>query len=197
MRVPESLRPLIGHRLIDCPAMDDVSIAPLGPDAAGPRIGELAEILRDAVANGASVNFLEDLTLAEAEQFWTAAIGRQAAGHQALIVAEVASRIVGTVMLVPAPQPNQPHRADVSKLLVHSTARRRGIGTALLAAVEDEAERRGRTLLMLDTVKGSDGERLYAAHGWTRYGEVPDHALLPDGTPEATSFFYKRLSPWR
>ena len=181
------------RHLVHYPAMDDVTIGELTAAAAATRVDELAGILRDSVANGASVNFLADLTDGEAEGFWLGAIERQATGHQTLIVAQIGERIVGTVVLAPAPQPNQPHRADVNKLLVHSSARRRGIGAALLEAVEAEAGRQGRTLLMLDTVKDSDGERLYVAHGWTRYGEVPGHALLPDGTPEATSFFYKLL----
>ena len=173
--------------------MDPVTITALSPPAATTRIGELADLLLDSVAHGASVNFLADLSSADATAFWAGAIDGVAGGQAVLLVAEIEARIVGTVMLALAPQPNQQHRADVHKLLVHSSARRRGIGAALLAAAEAEAERRDRTLLMLDTVKDSDGERLYAAHGWTRYGEVPGHALLPDATPEATSFFYKRL----
>jgi GNAT superfamily N-acetyltransferase len=179
--------------LVHWRAMDPVTISTLSTSAATERLDELADLLLDAVAHGASVNFLDDLSAAEARTFWADAVDDVARGRQILLAAMVDGRIVGTVMLALAPQPNQQHRADVNKLLVHSIVRRRGIGAALLAAVEDEADRRGRTLLMLDTVKGSDGERLYASHDWVRYGEVPDHALLPDGAPEATSFFYKRL----
>jgi GNAT superfamily N-acetyltransferase len=173
--------------------MDPLTISALSASAAAERLDELAELLLDSVAHGASVNFLADLSRPEARAFWAGAIEDVARGRQILLAAQVDGRVVGTVMLALAPQPNQQHRADVNKLLVHSIARRRGIGAALLAAVEDEADRRGRTLLMLDTVKDSDGERLYATHEWVRYGEVPGHALLPDGTPETTSFFFKRL----
>ncbi len=173
--------------------MDPVTISELSPSAATERLDELADLLLDSVAHGASVNFLADLSAKDARAFWAGAIDAVARDRQILLAAHVDGRVVGTVVLALAPQPNQPHRADVNKLLVHSIVRRRGIGAALLAAVEDEADRRGRTLLMLDTVKDSDGERLYAGHGWVRYGEVPGHALLPDGTPEATSFFFKRL----
>jgi len=158
------------------------------------RVDELVDLLLAVVADGASINFLQDVTAAEARAFWQRELAGVATGGTTLLVAELDGAIAGTVMLVLAPQPNQQHRADVAKMLVHPTVRRRGIGAALLEAVEHLAPRRHRTLLMLDTEKDSAGERLYASHGWVRYGEVPDHAHLPDGTPKATSFFYKSLA---
>ena len=157
------------------------------------RIGELAAILVDAVAHGASVNFMAGFTLEEAAAFWHGQIPGLADGSRKLLVAADGDRLVGTVVLTLAPQPNQQHRADIGKMLVLSQARRRGLGRRLLIAVEDLARAHGRTLLMLDTHTGSAGEALYRSSGWTEYGVVPDHALTPDGTPAPTTFFYKRV----
>jgi GNAT superfamily N-acetyltransferase len=101
--------------------------------------------------------------------------------------------IIGTVQVILNLPENQPHRGDVAKMLVHRGARRRGVGAALLAAAERCALSAGRTLLVLDTVTGSDGERLYSGQGWKRCGEIPDYALWPDGRPCATTIFYKFL----
>lgn len=157
------------------------------------RIDELAAILLDAVAQGASVNFLAGFTSGEAAAFWRGQIPGIADGSRHLIVADDGGGLIGTVVLTNAPQPNQPHRADVGKMLVLSKARRRGIGGRLLDAVEALARAQGRTLLMLDTHTGSAGERLYQGAGWIAYGVVPGHALTPDGIPASTSFFYKQL----
>jgi GNAT superfamily N-acetyltransferase len=110
-------------------------------------------------------------------------------------VAEQAGKVLGTVMCVFAQQPNQPYRADVSKMLVHSSARRRGIGAALLAAVDEHALRCGKTLLVLDTEQGSDADRLYRRAGWIAVGTIPDYAYQPSGTPVGATFFYKMLAP--
>jgi GNAT superfamily N-acetyltransferase len=110
-----------------------------------------------------------------------------------LLVAESAGRIVGTVHLVLDLPENQPHRADVSKMLVHRRARRLGVGAALLLAAEDAARDCGRTLLVLDTVTGAEGERLYARMGWTRVGEIPGFALFPGGGLCSTTVFYRSL----
>ncbi len=172
---------------------DDVQIAEIDANTAAEHIDELVEILLDSVAGGSSVNYLAGVKRADVVEFWERSIGDQAAGGRRLIVAERDGTVIGTVMLMLAPQQNQPHRADVGKMLVHSAARRQGIGARLLVAVEALASRLDRTLLMLDTEKDSAGERLYAAHGWIRYGEVPGHALSTVGVPTPTSFFYKQL----
>jgi len=117
-------------------------------------------------------------------------------GERLVFVAEDPDgRIVGTVQVVWAQPENQPHRADVAKMLVHRRARRAGVGAALLSAAERGALAHGRTLLVLDTVTGSDGYRLYARNGWQRCGEIPDYALWPDGTPCATTVYFKSLRP--
>jgi GNAT superfamily N-acetyltransferase len=116
-----------------------------------------------------------------------------ASGDTVLIAANLGGRIVGTVQLGLDTPPNQLHRADVKKMLVHRSARSRGIGAALMAAVEDEARRRGRWLLVLDTVPGMSGYRLYQRAGWTKIGTIPDYALFPDGRLCDTAVFWKRL----
>jgi GNAT superfamily N-acetyltransferase len=154
----------------------------------------LIDILVDAVEGGASVNFVMPMTRAKAAAWWDGALASHAAGERLIFVAEKQGRIDGTVTLIPAPQENQTHRADISKMLVHRRARQRGLGAALLAAAEAEALRLGRVLLTLDTESGSAGEHLYARSGWTRFGQVPGFALTADGTRrEAATFFYKLL----
>lgn len=152
----------------------------------------LVDLLVDAVEAGAAVNFIWPMTRAKAEKWWDRAF--TSLSGRLIFVAELDGRIDGTVQLVMAPQENQPHRADLAKMLVHRRARRRGLGTALLRAAEDEARRLGRTLLTLDTESNGDGERLYARRGWIKFGEVPGYAFSNDmKTPEAASFFYKVL----
>lgn len=157
------------------------------------RLGELGAILRDAVDSGASVNFLEGFTQGEGEEFWRGQISGLADGGRHLLVAEDGDRLIGTVVLTKAPQPNQPHRADVGKMLVLASHRRKGVGRRLLDAVEALAREEGRTLLMLDTTLGSSGDLLYRSCGWVQYGIVPGHALSTLGVPTATAFFYKEV----
>jgi GNAT superfamily N-acetyltransferase len=152
----------------------------------------LAEVLTDCVAGGASVSFMADLTLADAQAFWHAEL--TANDGRAILVAEDAAGICGVVQVIPAWPPNQPHRADIAKMLVHRRARRRGLGELLLAAAEAAALEMGRTVLVLDTVTGGDAERLYARNGWVAAGSIPDYALMPDGELCATTVFYKRLT---
>ncbi|MDB5449125.1 MAG: acetyltransferase domain protein [Phenylobacterium sp.] len=151
----------------------------------------LAGVLLDCVAAGASVSFMADLTRDAAEAFWREAA--EATDGRALLVAEDDEGVFGTVQVVPAWPPNQPHRADIAKLLVHRRGRNRGVGQALMAAAETAARDLGRTMLVLDTITGEAGERLYARMGWVRVGEIPDFALMPDGRPAATTIFYKAL----
>lgn len=156
-------------------------------------IDGLCAVLVDCVEAGASVSFMLPMTQDKAERFWRDVAESVAREERALLVAEDGEGILGTVQVVWAAPENQPHRGDVAKMLVHRRGRRRGAGAALLAAAEECAHAAGKTLLVLDTVTGSDGYRLYAANGWTRVGEVPDYALMPDGAPCATTYFYKRL----
>jgi GNAT superfamily N-acetyltransferase len=157
------------------------------PDAAP----ALAEVLLDCVAGGASVSFMADLTRNQALDFWREQTG--AGDGRAILVAEDAAGILGVVQVIPAWPPNQPHRADISKLLVHRRARRRGAAEALMRAAESTARQMGKTVLVLDTVTGGDAERLYERLGWSRVGVIPDFALMPDGAPCATTVFYKAL----
>ncbi len=172
---------------------ETVSIRSLPASEAPARLAELAHVLHDCVEGGASVNFLADFTPEQAEGFWRGQMPGLEVGDRALFVAEEAGRIVGTVILFFAQQPNQPHRGEIGKMLVLRSHRGRGLGRRLLAAAEDAARAAGRTLLVLDTADGSAGDRLYRACGWTAFGTVPGYALTTDGRPEAATFFYKTL----
>lgn len=152
----------------------------------------LAAVLVDCVEGGASVSFIHPLTVGRAEDYWRAVVADAAAGRRVLLVADDEEGVVGTVQLVPAQPENQPHRADVSKLLVHRRGRRRGIGEALMRALDDVARTVGKTVLVLDTADPG-AERLYVRLGWERVGVVPDYALMPDGALCATTFMWKRV----
>jgi len=157
-------------------------------------IGQLADVLIDCVEGGASVSFMDPLTRERAEGFWRRVADGVHAGRRALVVAEDEQGICGTVQLLLDLPENQPHRADVAKMLVHRRARRQGVGAALMHAAEATARDCGRTVLVLDTVTGGDAERLYTRLGWQRVGEVPKYALMPRGEFCSTTFFYKDLS---
>lgn len=167
----------------------------LSPKEALTRRPALVDLLVDAVEGGASVNFIWPMTRAKAEAWWNGTLASHARGERLIFVAEKgAARLDGTVQLILAPQENQPHRADLAKMLVHRRARRQGLGAALMRAAEQEARRLGRNLLTLDTESGSEGEHLYAHLGWIKFGEVPGYALSADGSATAAaSFFYKLL----
>ena len=156
------------------------------------QIEALADVLIDCVEGGASVSFMLPISRETATLFWQDVAGGVARGERALIVAEDAEGICGTVQLVLAQPENQPHRADLSKMLVHRRARRQGLGGALLQAAETAARECGKTLLVLDTANGT-AERLYERQGWVRVGVVPNFALMPDGAPCDTTFFYRDL----
>ena len=158
------------------------------------QVEALADLLVDSVDAGASVGFMYPLEKAKAVGFWRRVADGVTAGERALLVAEDDTGIVGTVHLMLALPENQPHRADLTKMLVHPRARRRGLGAALMEAAEEMARDCGRSLLVLDTVTGSDAERLYARLGWVRVGEIPDFALLSRGGLWGTTVFYKKLS---
>jgi GNAT superfamily N-acetyltransferase len=152
------------------------------------------DLLIDVVEGGASVGFMLPLSRARAETYWRAVCDSAALGERALLVAEDAQgTITGTVQVLLKQPENQPHRGDIAKMQVHRRARHRGLGAALLAAAEREALEAGKTLLVLDTVTDSDGQRLFARAGWQRCGEIPDYALWPDGRLCATTIFFKKL----
>jgi GNAT superfamily N-acetyltransferase len=159
------------------------------------QIEALAAVLIDCVEGGASVGFMLPLPRERAQAFWERVADGVARGERALLVAEDALGICGTVQLVLGQPDNQPHRADLAKMLVHRRARRQGLGEALIRAAEATARDCGKTVLLLDTVTGSAAERLYQRLGWQRVGEVPDYALWPDGGFCSTTFFYRALAP--
>ena len=157
-------------------------------------IAGLSELLIDCVDGGSSVSFMHPLTRERADAFWRKVATDVAADARALLVAEDALGICGTVQLVLDMPENQPHRADLVKMLVHRRARRRGLGAALMRSAESMALDCGRNLLVLDAVTGDAGERLYTRLGWTRVGVIPRYALMPDGAYCATTFFYRDLA---
>ena len=154
---------------------------------------ELSELLIDCVDGGSSVSLMHPLTRERADAFWRKVAADVAAGARALLVAADDAGICGTVQLVLDMPENQPHRAELVKMLVHRRARRRGLGAALMRSAESMALDCGRTLLVLDAVTGDAGERLYTRLGWTRVGVIPRYALMPDGAYCSTTFFYRDL----
>jgi GNAT superfamily N-acetyltransferase len=156
----------------------------------------LADVLMDCVEGGASIGFMHPLPRAKALVFCQNALASAARGERIVLVAEdsESKAIVGTVQVVLAMPDNQPHRADIAKMQVHRCARRRGLGAALIRAAETAAREAGRTLLVLDTVTGSDAERLYTRLGWRRCGEIPGYALWPQGGLCSTTVFYRVLT---
>jgi GNAT superfamily N-acetyltransferase len=163
------------------------------PDAVEAAAPALASVLLDCVQGGASMSFMADLTREAAEAFWRGVASEARTDGRAVLVAEDRSGVVGVVEVIPAWPDNQPHRADIAKMLVHRRARRRGLAEALLRAAEQAAADMAKTLLVLDTVTGGDAERLYARAGWTPVGVIPDYALFPDGRSCDTTVFYKRV----
>ncbi|MES2072969.1 MAG: GNAT family N-acetyltransferase [Pseudomonadota bacterium] len=154
----------------------------------------LADVLIDCVEGGASVSFMNPLSRAKANAFWQGVANSAAAADRALLVARNQDgRIVGTVQVVLKQADNQPHRADISKLLVHRSARQRGLGAALMTAAEQCARAAGKSVLVLDTATGGGAESLYARLGWSLCGRIPDYALWPDGGLCATTIFYKHI----
>lgn len=156
-------------------------------------IAALADVLIDCVEGGASVSFMAPLSRAKAEAFWRKVADGVARGERAVLVAEDDAGIVGTVQLILDLPDNQPHRADVAKMLVHRRGRRRGLGAALMRAAEELARDCKRSVLVLDTVTGGDAERLYARLGWERVGVIPNYALFPNGGLCGTTLFYKAV----
>ncbi|CAN7542443.1 GNAT family N-acetyltransferase [Rhizobium sp. LjRoot258] len=165
-------------------------------DAAEARaaIPDLCEVLTDCVNGGASVGFMQPYGNADAAPYWQVVADAVASGATLLLVAEIDGRAVGTVQVGAAQMPNQPHRGDLKKLLVHRSARGKGLARLLMDAAEREAAARGKTILVLDTATGSDAEAIYPRLGWERVGVIPDYALWPEGGLCATTLFYKRVA---
>ena len=155
----------------------------------------LCELLVDCVEGGASVGFMTPMTRGKAMAFWEGVAAAAERGERLIVLAEDgAGMIVGTAQVILAVPENQPHRGDLAKMLVHRSARRQGVAAALLVATEQAARESGKTLLVLDTVTGSDAERLYSRHGWQRCGVITNYALFPDGAYCDTTVFYKHLA---
>jgi ribosomal protein S18 acetylase RimI-like enzyme len=169
-----------------------IDVTELDAGAVRAAVDELADVLVDCVEGGASVSFMAPYTREQAAAFFQGIAGAVERQEIVLLAARVNGRIVGTVQLGIKTPPNQPHRADVNKLLVHRDARKHGIGAALMRQLEVAARTRGRTLLVLDTAS-DDAERLYERMGWTRVGVIPGYALLPYGGLCDTTLFWKRL----
>ncbi|AOY94939.1 GNAT family N-acetyltransferase [Cupriavidus sp. USMAA2-4] len=175
--------------------MESIVLRRLGAEEAAGRAGALADVLIDCVEGGASVSFMLPLSRATAQAFWQGVAQGVARGERILLVAEDAQgEILGTVQLITAQPENQPHRADVAKMLVCRRARRRGVARRLMAALDEAARAAGKSVLVLDTVTGGDAERLYERAGWLRVGTVPNYALMPDGSLCGTTFFHKQLA---
>jgi ribosomal protein S18 acetylase RimI-like enzyme len=151
------------------------------------------ELLRDAVAGGASIGFLDPLSDDAAAAYWDGVFDEVDAGDRLLFATRDGAEILGSVQLAIPAKPNARHRVAVEKLLVHSTVRRRGLGTALMRAAEDAAARAGRYLLVLDTEAGDRAGRLYERLGYVRAGVIPGYALSPAGRPLGGAFYYRNL----
>jgi GNAT superfamily N-acetyltransferase len=154
---------------------------------------ELCEVLSDCVNGGASVGFMLPYSPNDAEAYWRGVAEAVDRGEIIQVTAQVDGKIVGTVQVGLASKPNQPHRGDLMKLLVHRSARGLGLSRKLMDHVEAEAARRGRTLLVLDTATSSEAEAIYPRFGWQRVGVIPDYALFPDGRYCGTTLFFKRI----
>jgi GNAT superfamily N-acetyltransferase len=157
------------------------------------QISALADVLIDCVESDASVSFMHPLTRDRAVAFWRRVASDVAAGERALLVAEDAQGLCGTVQLIFDLPENQPHRGDLAKMLVHRRVRRQGLGAALMRAAEDTARDCGKTLLVLDAVTGGDAARLYERLGWVRVGDIPRYALMPRGGFCSTTYYYRDL----
>lgn len=169
-------------------------IAILSAEQAESHLDSLVDLLIDAVDGDASVGFMPPLRREEALAYWTDVIAAIRAESRVLLVATEEDRVLGSVQLALEVRRNGDHRAELMKLMVHSAARRRGVARALMHAAEEAVVARGRSLLLLDTRKGSEAEKLFGALGYIRFGEVPEYARSSNGTLHTTSFFYRLLT---
>jgi GNAT superfamily N-acetyltransferase len=174
--------------------IDNVTMRRVGANEAAACLESLADVLIDCVEGGASVSFMLPIARETALEFWRKVADGVASGDRVLLVAEDGNgQIVGTVQMIIAQPENQPHRADIAKMLVHRKARRKGVGQRLMAEVERAAREETKSVLVLDTVTGGDAERLYERAGWQRVGDVPNYALMPTGEFCGTTFYCKQL----
>jgi acetyltransferase len=165
----------------------------LTPDSARQHLDDLVELLHDAVDSGASVGFLPPLSRDAAREYWLAIVGEVERGHRLVVGALSDGRLVGSVQLELAMRANGLHRAEVQRLLVHRSVRRRGIGERLMRELETRARAHGRMLLVLDTRQGDPSESLYQKIGYTRAGVIPGFARSAGGALDATVFYYRQL----
>jgi GNAT superfamily N-acetyltransferase len=169
------------------------AIRQLTEDEALAAIPQLTRLFRDTVAEGASLGYMWPFPPEEAQGFWRDVAGAVGRGDTVLLVAMIDGQIEGTVQLGLKLPPNQPHRADIKKLMVHPDARGRGLSRQLMEAAEAVASARGRSLLVLDTATGEPAEKIYQHLGWKEAGVIPGYALFPDGRPCDTTVYYKAL----
>ena len=174
-------------------AVDRIEIRRLEGAELQAQLDSLAGVLADCVAGGASVSYLAPFSEAQARAEFEAMAAEAERGRRVLLGAFAEGRLVGTVQVILALPPNQPHRGDIAKLLVHRSARKRGIAELLMERAEAEARAEGKTLLVLDAVTGDAAERLYARLGWTKVGVIPGYALYPDRRPCDTTIFWKSI----
>ena len=169
-------------------------IEAIDPSSYDDAIEGLGALLKDAIDGGASVNFVAGVTREQTEGWWAARAPRVADGTITVFVArDAGGRIVGSTLIERSANPNSPHRAEIAKVLVHSTARRGGLGRALMDAAEERARKEGRWLLILDTQSGTAAEAFYRALGWIELGTMPNHSYRTDGVLAPTTFFWKDL----
>jgi GNAT superfamily N-acetyltransferase len=171
-----------------------VRIEAIDPASYDDALDGLAALLVDAIEGGSSVNFLAGATHSEAADWWAERSDAVRAGTATVFVArDDRDRIIGSTLLERSRNPNSPHRAEIGKVIVHRSARRQGIATALMRAAEERARSDGRWMLVLDTVTGSPAAALYESLGWHTVGTIPGYALNTDGIPEAATYYYKDL----
>jgi GNAT superfamily N-acetyltransferase len=174
-------------------AADEIEIRRLTSADVHEQLAALASVLEDCVAGGASVSYLAPFSHEDARSVFEGFAAEVEQGRRLLLAAFADGDLVGTVQVILALPPNQPHRAEIAKLLVHRSARKRGIAQLLMEGAEAEARAEGKTLLVLDAVTGGDAARLYERLGWTTVGVIPGYALYPDGRPCDTTIFWKTL----
>jgi GNAT superfamily N-acetyltransferase len=172
---------------------EQIEVRRLGVDDVRDHLDALAAVLVDCVEGGASVSFMAPFTHDDARRAFEGWVAEAEQGRRLILAAFVNGELVGTVQVILVLPPNQPHRGEIAKLLVHRSARRRGIARLLMERAEREARAEGKTLLVLDTVTGDPAERLYQRLGWSTVGVIPGYALYPDGRPCDTTVFFKVL----
>jgi ribosomal protein S18 acetylase RimI-like enzyme len=174
-------------------ATGQIEVRRLGVTEVREQLEALAAVLHDCVEGGASVSYMAPFSLEDARRAFDGFVAEAEQGRRLILAAFVDGDLVGTVQVILALPPNQPHRGEIAKLLVHRSARRRGIAQRLMEHAEAEARAEGKTLLVLDTVTGDNAERLYERLGWTKVGVIPGYALYPDGRPCDTTIFWKSV----